>query len=155
MQALPIWGLAIPLPAVLIITLSLYLVVLGIGFWLRSCLKERCSSWCDDCCPDMSPASEQCCRLVEMCDCKMPSMNSYWTTDCPINPVSPPKRNIFAPPDYDEPVCMEMGFILLYTERKHMWHIHFPQCANWDCACTCQPPECDSCNCLCFEIRVR
>ncbi|XP_029692263.1 uncharacterized protein si:ch211-198p11.6 [Takifugu rubripes] len=114
MQALPIWGLAIPLPAVLIITLSLYLVVLGIGFWLRSCLKERCSSWCDDCCPDMSPASEQCCRLVEMCDCKMPSMNSYWTTDCPINP-----------------------------------------CANWDCACTCQPPECDSCNCLCFEIRVR
>uniref|UniRef100_A0A3B5KMY9 Uncharacterized protein n=1 Tax=Takifugu rubripes TaxID=31033 RepID=A0A3B5KMY9_TAKRU len=92
LQALPIWGLAIPLPAVLIITLSLYLVVLGIGFWLRSCLK---------------------------------------------------------------PVCMEMGFILLYTERKHMWHIHFPQCANWDCACTCQPPECDSCNCLCFEIRVR
>lgn len=39
LQALPIWGLAIPLPAVLIITLSLYLVVLGIGFWLRSCLK--------------------------------------------------------------------------------------------------------------------
>lgn len=38
-QVLPIWGLAIPLPAVLMITLSLYMVVLGIGLWIRSCLK--------------------------------------------------------------------------------------------------------------------
>lgn len=38
-QVLPVWGLAIPLPAVLMITLSLYMVVLGIGLWIRSCLK--------------------------------------------------------------------------------------------------------------------
>uniref|UniRef100_A0A8C5GH36 Metallothionein n=1 Tax=Gouania willdenowi TaxID=441366 RepID=A0A8C5GH36_GOUWI len=30
-----------------------------------------------------------------------------------------------------------------------------PQCWRWDCACTCQPPECQSCNCLCFEIRIK
>ncbi|XP_061761783.1 uncharacterized protein si:ch211-198p11.6 isoform X2 [Nerophis ophidion] len=30
-----------------------------------------------------------------------------------------------------------------------------PSCGRWDCACTCQPPECESCNCLCFEIRVK
>lgn len=51
-------------------------------------LKDRCASWCDGCCPDISPASEQCCRLVEMCDCKVPSVTSYWTRDCPCNPVS-------------------------------------------------------------------
>uniref|UniRef100_A0A8C7XHP8 Uncharacterized protein n=1 Tax=Oryzias sinensis TaxID=183150 RepID=A0A8C7XHP8_9TELE len=28
-------------------------------------------------------------------------------------------------------------------------------CVNLDCACTCQPPECESCNCLCFEIRIK
>uniref|UniRef100_A0A3B4WTE6 Uncharacterized protein n=1 Tax=Seriola lalandi dorsalis TaxID=1841481 RepID=A0A3B4WTE6_SERLL len=30
-----------------------------------------------------------------------------------------------------------------------------PTCVRWDCACTCQPPECESCNCLCFEIRIK
>lgn len=39
LEAPPIWALAIPLPAVLIITLSLYLVLLGVAFWLRACLK--------------------------------------------------------------------------------------------------------------------
>lgn len=39
LQVLPVWGLAIPLPAVLMITLSLYMIVLGIGLWIRSCLK--------------------------------------------------------------------------------------------------------------------
>uniref|UniRef100_A0A667YRZ3 Uncharacterized protein n=1 Tax=Myripristis murdjan TaxID=586833 RepID=A0A667YRZ3_9TELE len=34
-------------------------------------------------------------------------------------------------------------------------HVFCPQCARWDCACTCQPPECDSFNCLCFEIKIR
>lgn len=38
-QLLPVGGLAIPLPAVLMITLSLYMVVLGIGLWIRFCLK--------------------------------------------------------------------------------------------------------------------
>ncbi|KAM7387563.1 hypothetical protein PAMA_009943 [Pampus argenteus] len=67
MQVLPVWELAIPLPAVIMITVSLYMIILGIGLWIRSCLK----------------------------------------------------------------------------------------CVKWDCACTCQPPECDSCNCLCFEIRIK
>ncbi|KTG32121.1 hypothetical protein cypCar_00007264 [Cyprinus carpio] len=30
-----------------------------------------------------------------------------------------------------------------------------PNCAMWDCACTCQPPECDSINCFCFEIKFK
>lgn len=39
LQVLPVWRLAIPLPAVLIITVSLYMIVLGIGLWIRYCLK--------------------------------------------------------------------------------------------------------------------
>lgn len=42
-QVLPVWGLAIPLPAVLMITVGLYMMVLGVGLWIRYCLKV-CSS---------------------------------------------------------------------------------------------------------------
>ncbi|XP_010734732.1 uncharacterized protein si:ch211-198p11.6 [Larimichthys crocea] len=113
MQVLPVWGLAIPLPAVLMITLGIYMMVLGVGLWIRFWLKDRCCSDCGDCCPNIS-VSEQCFRLAETCDCRLPTVHSCWTKSCPS-----------------------------------------PSCAKWDCACTCQPPECDSCNCLCFEIRIR
>ncbi|XP_069021343.1 uncharacterized protein [Embiotoca jacksoni] len=113
MQVLPIWQLAIPLPAVLMITVGLYMVVLGIGLWIRYCLKDCCSLPCADCCPDVS-VCELCFRLAEMCDCRLPSLASVLPDSCPS-----------------------------------------PSCAKWDCACTCQPPECESCNCLCFEIRIK
>lgn len=38
-QVLPVWGLAIPLPAVLMITLGIYMMVLGVGLWIRFWLK--------------------------------------------------------------------------------------------------------------------
>ncbi|XP_042249356.1 uncharacterized protein si:ch211-198p11.6 [Thunnus albacares] len=113
MQVLPAWELAIPLPAVIIIAVSLYMIVLGIVLWIRSCLEGRCSSTCGDCCPDIS-LCEQCLRLAEICDFKPPNLRSYLSKNCPS-----------------------------------------PTCVKWDCACTCQPPECDSCNCLCFEIRIK
>ncbi|XP_008289158.1 uncharacterized protein si:ch211-198p11.6 [Stegastes partitus] len=113
MQVLPIWQLSIPLPAILLITISLYMVVLGIGLCIRSYLKDCCSSVCTDCCPSVS-ICEQCFRLAVMCDCKMPTVDSFLPTSC-----------------------------------------SFPSCDRWDCACTCQPPECESCNCLCFEIRIK
>ncbi|RVE69932.1 hypothetical protein OJAV_G00083000 [Oryzias javanicus] len=114
MQVLPIWGLAIPLPAVMIITVSLYMVLVGIGFWIRYCLKDRCSSECGGCCPDVS-LCENCLRLAEMCNCRLPAVRSFLPNPCLLpNP-----------------------------------------CVNLDCACTCQPPECESCNCLCFEIRIK
>uniref|UniRef100_A0A8I5T9E9 Uncharacterized protein n=1 Tax=Pongo abelii TaxID=9601 RepID=A0A8I5T9E9_PONAB len=28
-------------------------------------------------------------------------------------------------------------------------------CPLCDCACTCQLPDCQSLNCLCFEIKLR
>ncbi|KAL7378959.1 hypothetical protein ABVT39_021271 [Epinephelus coioides] len=75
MQVLPIWELSIPLPAVLLITVGLYMIVLGIGLWIRHCLKDRCSSECGDCCPNIS-ISEQCYRFAEMCDFRLPTLRS-------------------------------------------------------------------------------
>ncbi|XP_060921850.1 uncharacterized protein si:ch211-198p11.6 [Labrus mixtus] len=83
-QVLPVWGLAIPLPAVLMITVSLYMIVLGVGLWIRYCLKDRCSCNCCDCCPDIS-LCEQCFKLSEMCNCNMPDMKTCWEK-CPPFP---------------------------------------------------------------------
>lgn len=43
-QVLAIWELAIPLPAVMLITVSLYILLLGIGLWIRYCLKVGAAS---------------------------------------------------------------------------------------------------------------
>ncbi|XP_076739595.1 uncharacterized protein LOC143418416 isoform X2 [Maylandia zebra] len=113
MPVLPVWRLAIPLPAVLMITVSLYMIVLGIGLWIRYCLKDYCSLECSECCADLS-VCEQCIRLGEMCDCRLPAVGPFLAESC--SPAS---------------------------------------CSRWDCACTCQVPDCDTCNCLCFEIRMK
>lgn len=38
-QVLPIWELAIPLPAVLMIAVGFYMIIMMIGLWIRFCLK--------------------------------------------------------------------------------------------------------------------
>ncbi|XP_047213368.1 uncharacterized protein LOC124864495 isoform X1 [Girardinichthys multiradiatus] len=81
MQVLPIWGLAIPLPAVMMITVSLYMVVLGVGLWIRYCLKDYCSLGCGSCCPNIS-VCEQCFRLAVMCDCRLPGVSSFLPDSC-------------------------------------------------------------------------
>uniref|UniRef100_A0A672GSJ3 Uncharacterized protein n=1 Tax=Salarias fasciatus TaxID=181472 RepID=A0A672GSJ3_SALFA len=68
---------------------------------------------------------EQCFRLAEMCDCSLPTVGSLLPASCPAPSVS---------------------------ERRP---VSLRPCPRWDCACTCQPPECESCNCLCFEIRIK
>ncbi|KAM3597253.1 uncharacterized protein V6R79_001899 [Siganus canaliculatus] len=112
MEVVSLWGLAIPLPAVMIITVALYMIVLGIGLWIRSCVKDRCFIECGDCCPGLS-ICEQCYSLGEMCEHCVTYVRSCWG------------------------------------------HVFPSSCVKCDCACTCQPPECDSCNCLCFEIRIK
>ncbi|XP_034396127.1 keratin-associated protein 4-9 isoform X2 [Cyclopterus lumpus] len=82
MQVMPLWELSIPLPAVLMITLGLYMVVLGLGLWIRSCLKDRCSPQCAGCCPAVS-LCENCFRFAEMCDCRLPTVRSCRAVSCP------------------------------------------------------------------------
>ncbi|XP_046894562.1 uncharacterized protein si:ch211-198p11.6 isoform X1 [Hypomesus transpacificus] len=113
---LPIWGLALPLPAVLLIAVGLYMILLAMVLWFRHCLKDHCCSECGECCPNIAPF-EYCIACAESCDCRFPSLRSFLDQMCP-SPSS----------------------------------LQWPA---WDCACTCQAPECESCNCLCFEIKVR
>ncbi|XP_078140513.1 uncharacterized protein LOC144539437 [Centroberyx gerrardi] len=79
---LPVWGLALPLPAVVMITVGLYMVFLAMALWVRFCLKDRCSLACGDCCPNISPC-EQCFEWAELCDCRPPSLHSCLDQTCP------------------------------------------------------------------------
>ncbi|KAG7504263.1 hypothetical protein JOB18_004728 [Solea senegalensis] len=79
---LHIWELAVPLPAVLMITVTFYMMLMGVGLWIRFCLKDRCSAECGDCGPDIS-ISEQCFRLAETCDCRPPTVRSCLNHSCP------------------------------------------------------------------------
>ncbi|KAM4530478.1 uncharacterized protein PAE49_022967 [Odontesthes bonariensis] len=81
MPVLPVWGLAIPLPAVLMITVSLYMLVLGIGLGIRYCLKDYCSPECARCCPNMS-VCDQCFTLAEMCNCRLPNFSLSLPNSC-------------------------------------------------------------------------
>ncbi|KAM9541535.1 uncharacterized protein ACWYII_039053 isoform 1-T4 [Salvelinus alpinus] len=118
MMVLPVWGLTLPLPAVLMIVVGLYMIFLAMALWFRQCLKEQCSPECGDCCPNIAPF-EYCLACAESCNCRMPSLRSCLDQTCPST-------------------CPSL-----------------PNCNMWDCACTCQPPECESFNCLCFEIKLR
>ncbi|XP_037648743.1 uncharacterized protein si:ch211-198p11.6 isoform X2 [Sebastes umbrosus] len=82
MHVLSIWELSIPLPAVLLITVSLYMIVLGVGLWIRYCLKDRCSPECGDCCPNIS-ICDQCFRFAQMCDYHPPTIRSCRAVSCP------------------------------------------------------------------------
>ncbi|XP_059586386.1 keratin-associated protein 5-5 isoform X1 [Alligator mississippiensis] len=44
--------------------------------------------------------------------------------------------------------------------RPHGWELGpcppLPRCCPLcDCACACQPPDCQSVNCICFEVKLR
>uniref|UniRef100_A0A3Q3MUH4 Uncharacterized protein n=1 Tax=Mastacembelus armatus TaxID=205130 RepID=A0A3Q3MUH4_9TELE len=89
------------------------MIIIFVAVLFFSLPKDHCSSKCGNCCPSI-PICEQCFRVAEICDCRLPTMHSCLRDSC--TPLT---------------------------------------CNKWDCACTCQPPECDSCNCLCFEIRIK
>uniref|UniRef100_A0A671FVQ9 Uncharacterized protein n=1 Tax=Rhinolophus ferrumequinum TaxID=59479 RepID=A0A671FVQ9_RHIFE len=49
-----------------------------------------------------------------------------------------------------------LGLVLLTRHCLLGWAPRCPQCCPLcDCACTCQLPDCQSLNCLCFEIKLR
>ncbi|KAK7938753.1 hypothetical protein WMY93_002079 [Mugilogobius chulae] len=81
MQVGPVWQLALPLPAILLITLGIYMLLLGIALWIRYCLKDRCSVSCCDCCPGVS-LGENCFKMAELCDCRPPSLRSCLDYSC-------------------------------------------------------------------------
>ncbi|KAJ8347346.1 hypothetical protein SKAU_G00287470 [Synaphobranchus kaupii] len=82
MTVLSVWSLSIPLPAVLLIAASFYLLMLLVALWCRHCLKAQCSPDCCDCCANISPC-EYCLACAESCDCRPPSLRSCLNQTCP------------------------------------------------------------------------
>uniref|UniRef100_A0A8C9AMC2 Aldolase, fructose-bisphosphate A n=1 Tax=Prolemur simus TaxID=1328070 RepID=A0A8C9AMC2_PROSS len=49
-----------------------------------------------------------------------------------------------------------LGLVLLVRHCLRGWAPRCPRCCPLcDCACACQLPDCQSLNCLCFEIKLR
>ncbi|XP_061906402.1 uncharacterized protein si:ch211-198p11.6 isoform X1 [Entelurus aequoreus] len=87
MSVLPAWGLSIPLPAVIFIGVSIYMLVLALALWIRFCLKERYSLACDCGCPSWS-VWEHCFNVAQSCDCRLPSLRSCLRDMCASPSVS-------------------------------------------------------------------
>uniref|UniRef100_A0A3B3ZUJ4 Uncharacterized protein n=1 Tax=Periophthalmus magnuspinnatus TaxID=409849 RepID=A0A3B3ZUJ4_9GOBI len=102
---LQVWQLALPLPAIFLITVGLYMLLLGTALWLRYCLKVEHTHTHN-----------------------YQTMWEHYNIDRNMGP---------------------------FNIQSLIWVVLCQQCSNLDCACTCQPPECDTCNCLCFEIRIK
>ncbi|KAK3553187.1 hypothetical protein QTP86_031764, partial [Hemibagrus guttatus] len=112
-KAVPLWALSLPLPAIILISVGLYMLFLAGVLWCHHCLKTQCNPQCTNCCPSVSPF-EYCHMCAQSCDCRPPSLHTCLDHSCPS-----------------------------------------PNCAMWDCTCTPQPPQCDSINCLCCEIKFK
>ncbi|XP_055079809.1 keratin-associated protein 5-9 [Periophthalmus magnuspinnatus] len=101
-----VWQLALPLPAIFLITVGLYMLLLGTALWLRYCLKDHCSVSCPDCCSGVS-LCENCFKMAEACDCRPPSVRSCFAYTCP----SPSCSNLDCactcqPPECDTCNCL-------------------------------------------------
>nr|XP_032641564.1 uncharaterized LOC112694756 homolog isoform X1 [Chelonoidis abingdonii] len=120
--------LLLPLPAIVFITVAAYLLLLLLILALRHCLLARglCadSCWCEK---GMLGGPSHCClACAKACDCATPSLTHCLDTCCP---------------------------------RRQGWELStcppFLRCCPLcDCACAYQPPDCQSINCICFEVKL-
>ncbi|XP_056390213.1 uncharacterized protein LOC130284161 isoform X2 [Hyla sarda] len=123
-------GLSIPLPGIIFLAVSLYLIVLLILILIHQCLQAR------GCCPSCMGWQkvgdfgfcDMCASCAQSCDCKIPSLTRCMDSCCPSKPLFCPQscagcRDVSGCP------C---GF-----------------------ACVYQPPDCSTINCICCEIKMR
>ncbi|XP_045705131.1 keratin-associated protein 10-10 [Phyllostomus hastatus] len=121
-------SLLLPIPAIVFIAVGIYLLLLGLVLLTRHCLlAQGCCTDCSYPCRKQAASRPQdCCwTCAEACDFPLPSPAHYLDACCP------------------QPT--EAG-----------WAPRCPPCCPLcDCACACQLPDCQSLNCLCFEIKLR
>ncbi|KAM5227365.1 uncharacterized protein ACOB6Z_016371 [Ctenodactylus gundi] len=121
-------SLLLPIPAIVFITVGIYLLLLGLVLLIRHCLlAQGCCQDCSSPCRKQGASGPQdCCwNCAEACDFPLSSPARYLDACCP------------QPSEAD-------------------WAPRCPRCCPLcDCACACQLPDCQSLNCLCFEIKLR
>ncbi|XP_036445857.1 uncharacterized protein si:ch211-198p11.6 [Colossoma macropomum] len=81
-MAVPLWALSLPLPAIVMISIGLYMLFLAGVLWCHHCLKAQCDPQCTNCCPSVSPF-EYCHMCAQSCDCRPPSLRSCLDYSCP------------------------------------------------------------------------
>ncbi|XP_054850417.1 uncharacterized protein LOC129339871 [Eublepharis macularius] len=121
--------LFLPLPAIIFLAVGSYLLLLVVVLVLRQCLLSRgiCANCCS-CQKGSLPSVCECClACAESCDCALPSPARYLDDCCHCTN------------GWDMGTCSTLP----------SW------CPLCDCACAYQPPDCQSINCICFEIKLR
>ncbi|XP_068099911.1 uncharacterized protein [Hyperolius riggenbachi] len=121
----PASQLSIPIPGIIFLAVSIYIIVLIFILLVHQCLQARgccpsCMGWqkvgefgfCDAC--------ESC---AQSCDCRVPSVTQCLDNCCPSKPACSGCRDVS---------CCPCGF-----------------------ACIYQPPDCSIINCICCEIKLR
>ncbi|XP_072454985.1 uncharacterized protein [Notamacropus eugenii] len=124
----PVVSVSLPIPAIVFISVVVYLLLLGLVLLARhySVEQGRCTDCRGSCRKADAPGPFECCQgCAEACDFPLPSPARCLDACCP------------------QP--LEAG-----------WTPQCPRCCPLcDCACACQLPDCQSLNCLCFEIKLR
>ncbi|XP_062919498.1 uncharacterized protein si:ch211-198p11.6 [Mobula hypostoma] len=117
--------LLIPLPAIIILVVGVYLVLVVMAVivrqWLLAqgvCGESNCGGLGED-----SPCGQCLLTLAQSCDCRLPTLTKCMDHCCP--------RSL----DCGRGNC--------------------PCCPLCDCACAFQLPDCETTNCICFEIKLR
>ncbi|XP_075037535.1 uncharacterized protein LOC142098601 [Mixophyes fleayi] len=121
----PVSELSIPLPGVIFLSVSLYLIVLLFLLLIHQCLQAR---GCCATCMGWQKVGELgvcdlCMSCAQSCDCRIPTTKQCMDSCCPSKPTCPACRDVSGCP------C---GF-----------------------ACVYQPPDCSIINCICCEIKLR
>ncbi|XP_019504250.1 PREDICTED: uncharacterized protein LOC109385938 isoform X1 [Hipposideros armiger] len=121
-------SLLLPIPAIVFIAVGIYLLLLGLVLLTRHCLLAQgcCANCSSPCRKQGASRTQDCCwACAEACNFPLPSPAHCLDACCP------------------QPT--EAG-----------WAPRCPRCCPLcDCACACQLPDCQSLNCLCFEIKLR
>lgn len=136
--------------AIVFIAIGAYIVVFVIAVLIRQCLQARgltiCPEWvnemfCKTCCCSCLCIT----HLAELCDFNVPSKNSCLDSCCPSKEWC------------DDNFCCCMNSMPGGGLCEDCADCNGPECQCGDCNCACNftMPECNSINCICFEIQLK
>ncbi|XP_072272859.1 uncharacterized protein [Pyxicephalus adspersus] len=117
--------LSIPLPGIIFLSVSLYLIALIFLLLIHQCVQAQ---GCCPCCMGWQKVGDwgfcdACESCAQACDCKVPTVTQCMDNCCPSKPTCTSCRDVS---------CCPCGF-----------------------ACVYQPPDCTIINCICCEIKLR
>lgn len=133
--------------AIVFIAVGAYMVVFITGVLIRQCLQARgltlCPEWvnelfCQACCCSCLCIT----HLAELCDFNVPTKTSCLDSWCPSKEWC------------DEHFCCCMNSMPGGALCEDCTGPEC-QCGDCNCACNCNLPECNSINCICFEIQLK